>query len=116
MNTLKNSVSLIGNLGMDPEVTNFESGAKKVRFSLATNDAYKDKNGEWVTKTEWHNIVAWGKTGELCSKLLKKGSEVMLQGRLEHDTYTDKDGVKRSSTYVNLREFLAINKEKEKAA
>ena len=114
MNTLKNTVSLIGNLGMDPEVTNFASGKKVVRFSVATNDAYKGKDGEWVNNTQWHNVVAWDKTGDLCEKLLKKGSEVVLEGKLENDSYTTKEGEKRYKTQINLREFMAIKKETSK--
>lgn len=115
MNTLRNSVSLIGNLGMDPEVTNFESGKSIARFSVATNDSYKDKNGEWQTRTEWHNIVAWNKSAELCAKLLKKGTEVVLEGKLENDSYTDKEGVKKFKTQINLREFVLVNKNKDKS-
>ena len=113
MNTLKNSVSLIGNLGMDPEITNFESGTSLARFRVATNDSYKDKKGEWQTRTEWHNIVAWGKSAELCAKLLKKGSEVVLEGKLENDSYTDKEGVKKYKTEIKLREFVLVNRNKE---
>jgi single-strand DNA-binding protein len=113
MNTLKNTVSLIGNLGGDPEFKTLEGGNALARFSVATNESYKDKKGEWVTTTQWHNVVAWGKTAELSNKLLKKGAEVVLEGKLVNDAYTTKEGEKRYKTEVNLREFMVLNREKE---
>lgn len=112
MNTLKNTVSLIGNLGGDPEVTTFDSGKTLARFSVATNESYKNKDGEWVDNTEWHNVVAWDKSAELCGKLLKKGSEIVLEGKLTNDSYTNKEGEKRYRTQINMREFMVLNKEK----
>ena len=114
MNTLKNTVSLIGNLGGDPEFKTLEGGNALARFRVATNDSYKDKKGEWVTTTEWHNVVAWGKTAELTNKLLKKGAEVVLEGKLVNDTYTTKEGDKRYKTEINLREFVLINRDKNR--
>ena len=116
MNTLKNTVSLIGRLGMDPEVTKFESGSMLARFSLATTDGYKDKNGEWVNNTEWHHIVAWGKSAELVKDKLQKGTEIALEGKLENDSYTTKEGEKRTKTQIKMREFVIINRVKDKAA
>jgi len=113
MNTLKNTVSLIGNLGGDPEFKTLEGGNALARFSVATNESYKDKKGEWVTDTQWHNIVAWGKTAELSAQLLKKGAEVIIEGKLVNDTYTNKEGEKRYKTEVNLREFILLNREKD---
>jgi single-strand DNA-binding protein len=115
MNTLKNTVSLIGRLGKDPMISNLNNGNKLVRFTVATNDAYKNKAGEWVNSTEWHSIKAWGKTAELCEKLLKKGTEVVLEGKLETDQYETKEGEKRSSTAINLREFMLLSKKEEEA-
>ena len=112
MNTLRNTVSLIGNLGGDPEFKTFEGGNALARFRVATNESYKDKKGEWVTTTQWHNIVAWGKTAELSNKLLKKGAEVVLEGKLQNDEYTTKEGEKRYKTEVNLREFMVLTREK----
>jgi single-strand DNA-binding protein len=116
MNTLKNTVSLIGNLGADPEFKTLEGGNALARFSVATNESYKDKKGEWVTTTQWHNVVAWGKTAELSNKLLKKGAEVVLEGKLVNDAYTTKEGEKRYKTEVNLREFMVLNREKDQKA
>ena len=114
MNTLKNTVSLIGNLGGDPEFKALEGGNALARFRVATNESYKDKKGEWVTTTQWHNIIAWGKTAELSNQLLKKGAEVVLEGKLQNDVYTTKEGEKRYKTEVNLREFMLLNRDKKK--
>jgi len=75
MSTLKNKVQLIGNVGNEPEITNLESGKKVAKFSIATNESYKDSNGEKVTNTQWHNIVAWGKIAEIVEKYVGKGKE-----------------------------------------
>jgi single-strand DNA-binding protein len=113
MNTLKNTVSLIGNLGQDPEMTNFGDNNALARFSVATNESYKDKKGEWITNTNWHKVVAWGKSAELCQQLLKKGSEIVLEGKLVNDSYTTKEGEKRFKTEITLREFLLLNRDKK---
>lgn len=115
MNTLRNTVSLIGNLGKDPVITQFGKDNSVARFSVATNESYKDKNGEWVTNTTWHNIVAWGKSAELCGQLLKKGSEVALEGKLVTNSYETKEGEKRFNTEISLREFIVINKSQGQA-
>ena len=113
MNTLRNTVSLIGNLGKDPVITQFGKDNSVARFSVATNESYKDKNGEWVTNTTWHNIVAWGKTAELCGQLLSKGSEVALEGKLVTNSYETKEGEKRFNTEISLREFIVINRNQD---
>jgi single-strand DNA-binding protein len=113
MNTLRNTVSLIGRLGKDPMISNFNNGNKVAKFSIATNESYKDKNGEWVTSTEWHNVQAWGKAAEKCEKILKKGVEIVLEGKLVTDQYETKEGEKRTSTEVRLREFMLISKKEE---
>lgn len=115
MNTLRNTVSLIGNLGKDPVITQFGKDNSVARFSVATNESYKDKNGEWVTNTTWHNIVAWGKSAELCGQLLKKGSEVALEGKLVTNSYETKEGEKRFNTEISLREFIVINRSQGQA-
>ncbi len=115
MNTLRNTVSLIGNLGQDPAITEFGDNNKVARFSVATNESFKGKDGEWVTDTTWHNIVAWGKTAELCQNLLKKGSEIAIEGKLVNDSYETKEGEKRYKTEISLREFLLLNRDKDKA-
>nr|WP_299202129.1 single-stranded DNA-binding protein [uncultured Brumimicrobium sp.] len=112
MNTLRNTVSLIGRLGADPAITQFGDMNSLARFRVATNEAYKDKKGEWVENTTWHNVVAWGKTAELCKQLLKKGSEIVLEGKLVNDSYETKEGEKRYKTEVTMREFMVLNRDK----
>jgi single-strand DNA-binding protein len=109
MNTLRNKVSLIGRLGAQPEVTTFESGSILVRFTLATNERYRDKKGEWQEKTQWHVINAWGKTAELIQKLLAKGQEILLEGKLVHQSYESKSGEKRYGTVIEATEFLLLS-------
>ena len=111
MNTLKNNVQLIGNLGQDVELITFDSGMHKANMRLATNDYYKNNDGEKVQQTEWHNLIAWGKRAETMSKLLKKGNEIAVQGKLTHRSYQDKDGVTRYTSEVVVQEFLKITKE-----
>jgi single-strand DNA-binding protein len=110
MNTLRNKVQLIGNLGMNPDVRNLEGGKKVARVSLATREIYKNYKGERVTETYWHNLVAWGKTAEIADKLLKKGSEVAVEGKLVTRSYTDKNGVKRYVTEVVVNELVLLDK------
>src|SRR5207244_63166 len=82
MFALKNKVQLIGNLGKAPEVRNAEKGKKMVRFSVATNESYRDAAGEKVNETQWHNLVAWGKLADIAEKYLAKGTEVAIEGKL----------------------------------
>lgn len=110
MNTLRNKVSLIGRLGAQPEVMTFESGRKMARFTLATNESYKNKEGEWQENTQWHIITAWGKTAELVGKLLQKGNEVVVDGKLITNVYETKEGEKRYGTSIELNEFLLLTK------
>ena len=109
MNTLRNKVSLIGRLGAQPEVVTFDSGRNLARFSLATNESYKDTNGEWKENTQWHNITAWGKTADLVAKMLNKGQEIVVDGKIVHNTYETKTGEKRYGTTIELNEFLLVS-------
>ena len=111
MNTLRNSVRLVGNLGMDPEVKNFESNKKLTRLSIATNESYKNDKGEKITDTQWHYLVFWGAQATLAEDYLKKGDEVAVEGKLASRSYTDKDGNKRYVTEVVVNEFLKMNKQ-----
>lgn len=115
MNNLRNKVSLIGRLGAQPEVMTFENGKKMARFSLATNERYKDKQGEWQDNTQWHNIKAWGKTADLIAKLLNKGQEVLVEGKLVHNSYETKSGEKRYGTEVEVNDFLMLSSKNEQA-
>ena len=110
MQTLRNNVQLIGNLGQDPEIINLESGKKLAKFSLATNESYKDKNGGKVEQTYWHNIVAWGKTAEIVENYVAKGKEVAITGKLTNRSWEDKEGNKRYTTEVVCNELLMMSK------
>jgi len=113
MNNLRNSVRLIGNLGMDPEVKDLNGGKKLAKFSVATKESYKDEHGERITETQWHNLIVWGKQAEIASKYLKKGSEVVIEGKLTSRSYTDKEGIKRYVTEIVVNEFLMMGSKKE---
>ena len=108
MNALKNKVNLIGRLGVQPEFVSLESGGKLARFTLATNENYRNKNGEWQSITQWHTINAWGKLAELVQTLLTKGQEIFVEGRLVNQSYENKSGEKRFSTVVEISEFLLL--------
>ncbi|MBC2843719.1 single-stranded DNA-binding protein [Winogradskyella flava] len=110
MNTLRNKVQLIGNLGNDPEIINLESGKTLAKFSIATNESYKNAQGEKVTDTQWHNIVAWGKTAQIVEKFVGKGKEVAIEGKLTTRSWEDKDGMKRYITEVVCSELLMLGK------
>lgn len=110
MQTLRNNVQLIGNLGQDPEIINLESGKKLAKFSIATNESYKDKHGEKVEQTYWHNIVAWGKTADIVENYVCKGKEVAITGKLTNRSWDDKDGNKRYTTEVVCSELLMMSK------
>lgn len=110
MNTLRNKVQLIGNLGNDPEIVNLDSGKTLAKFSIATNESYKNAQGEKVTDTQWHNIVAWGKTASLVEKYLQKGKEIAIEGKLTTRAWSDKDGMKRYTTEIVCNELLMLGK------
>ncbi|MCB0688395.1 MAG: single-stranded DNA-binding protein [Saprospiraceae bacterium] len=95
-----NKVTLIGNLGRDPEIRHLESGSMVGKFPVATNESYRDKNGEWQTITEWHDVVVWRSLAERAERSLKKGSLVYIEGKLTHRKYQDKDGTDRYITEV----------------
>ncbi len=110
MSNLKNSVQLIGNLGQDPEVKLLDNGRKLAKINIATSDSYKNSKGEKVTTTEWHNCVAWGKTADLVEKMLKKGNQVILRGKLTHSSVEDESGNKRYYTQVFVNEFVPLSR------
>jgi single-strand DNA-binding protein len=111
---LRNKVTLIGNLGMDPEIKEAE-GYKLAKVSLATNESYKNNKGEKVTETMWHNLIAWGKTAEFMSKYLQKGSEVVVEGKLINRNYTDKAGVKKYITEIQVNDLVVVGNRKTTA-
>ena len=115
MNALRNKVQLIGNLGNAPQVITTENGKKLAKFSVATNETYTGRPGRKEKETTWHNIVAWGNVAEIAEKFLTKGKEIALEGKLINRSYTDKDGVKKYITEVQVNELLMIGGEKPAA-
>lgn len=105
-----NKVILIGNLGKDPEVRVLESGTKVAKFPMATNESYRDKNNEWQTITEWHNVILWRYLAESAERQLKKGSLVYVEGKLTHRKYQDKDGNDRYVTEVVANTMRALDR------
>ena len=105
-----NKVMLIGNLGKDPEVRHLEGGSAVARFSIATNENYQDRNGEWQTQTEWHNVVAWRALAERAEKQLKKGSLVYLEGKLTTRKWQDQNGNDRYTTEVVARTLRILER------
>ena len=110
MNGLRNSVRLIGHIGGNPEVKNFDSGKKVARMTLATNEVYKNQQGEKITDTSWHNLVMWGKTAEIAQKFLEKGMEVAVDGRITTRSYNSKEGEKRYITEILVNELMMLGK------
>jgi single-strand DNA-binding protein len=109
MKSLRNSVQLIGNLGMDPEVKQVSNGNKMARFSIATSETYKNQKGEKVTDTQWHNLVIWGGLAEVAEKYLKRGNQIAVEGRLETNSYDDKDGNRKFFTQIKVNDLVMLN-------
>ncbi len=114
MSTLRNSVTLIGRLGNDPEMKTVGDNRRMARFSIATNDYYNDAKGNRVTETQWHNIVAWSKTAEVAEKILSKGKEAAIQGKLVTRTWEGKEGEKHYITEVIANEILVFGNGNQK--
>lgn len=110
MNAIRNKVQLIGHLGSDPEIKNFETGKKLANISIATHEVYKNDKGEKVEETQWHKVVAWGKNAEILEKYVTKGKEIAIEGKLVHRTYEDKNGENRYITEVVVNELLLLGK------
>lgn len=108
MSTLRNKVQLIGNLGNQPEIITLESGKKLAKFNMATNDSYKNAQGEKITDTQWHNIIAWGNTAQIIEQYVNKGEEIAIEGKLTSRSYDDKDGNKRYITEIVVNELLML--------
>jgi single-strand DNA-binding protein len=114
MNTLKNRVQLIGNLGQDPETKTLESGKKVVKFTLATSESFKNNDGQKVNETTWHNIVAWNGLADIAGKYLKKGHQVAIEGKIVYRTYEDKNKVTKYITEIIANDLLMLKSPKEK--
>lgn len=108
--TIRNQVQLIGNVGATPEIKQLSGNKSLAKFSIATNESYKDNTGNWIQKTDWHNVVAWGPVAGLVGKLLDKGKQVALQGKLSTRKWEDKQGNDRYITEIILSEFTLLSK------
>ena len=105
----ENLVILVGNLGKDPELKHTQGGTAVAKFTLATNDRYKDKDNNWQDRVEWHNITCWGRTAEIAAEYLKKGRPVYVKGSLRTDSWDDKtSGQKRYQTYINASDLVLL--------
>src|SRR5438105_9731487 len=105
-----NKVILVGNLGKDPEIKYTQSGIPVAKFSLATNERFKDKSGEWQDRTEWHNIVAWQRLAEIVGEYVKKGSKLYIEGKLRTSSWDDKEsGQKRYKTEVIAEQLVLLS-------
>lgn len=104
-----NKVILVGNVGKDPEVKYTSGGTAIAKFSLATAERFKDKSGDWQDRTEWHNVVAWGKLAEIAGQYVKKGSKLYLEGRLQTTSWDDKSGEKKYRTEINAGELIMLD-------
>lgn len=107
---MKNKVQLIGHMGANAELKTTDTGKKMARISLATNESYTNAKGEKVVETQWHNVIAWGKTAEIAEKICLKGNEILIDGKLVNRNYTDKDGQKRFVTEIVANELLVFGK------
>ena len=108
MRNLRNRVQLIGNVGKEPDVRTFESGKTMATFSLATSETYTDQNGKQVTDTQWHQIIAWGKTANFIESYVDKGNRLAIDGKLVHRSYNDKDGNTKYITEVVVNEVMLL--------
>ena len=110
MNAMKNTVQLIGHVGQEPEIKNFDGGKKVANITLATNDVYYKENVDKVEKTEWHKVKAWGKVAEIIEKYVTKGKEICIEGKLTYSDYLDKNGEKRYVTEIVANDILLLGK------
>jgi len=103
-----NKAQIIGNLGKDPELRTTQGGTSVCNFSIATTDKYKNKEGEWVENTEWHNVVVWGKLADICSQYLHKGKQVYIEGKIQTRSWDDQDGNKKYMTEIVASEMKML--------
>jgi single-strand DNA-binding protein len=108
MYSLRNKVQLIGYIGNQPDVRTTDKGRKWVRLSIATHEIYRNANGEKINETQWHSLVAWGKTAEIAEKYIGKGSEVAVEGKLINYSYVDKEGKKKYGSEVQVSQLLLL--------
>ncbi|MCK5846421.1 MAG: single-stranded DNA-binding protein [Bacteroidales bacterium] len=110
MKNLRNTVTLIGHLGDAPVFKELDNGTTLAKFSIATDESYKNKNGEKVESTEWHNLIIWGPQAKTVRDYLKKGSKVMIEGRLTTETWDNKEGIKQYRSQIVINDFLMMDK------
>ena len=108
MTNLRNRVQLIGNLGNIPEIKDFEGGKKLAKLSIATNESYRNQKGELVKETQWHNVIAWGKTAKIVEEYLDKGAEVCISGKLTSRSYEDAEGNKKYISEIVMQDLLML--------
>jgi single-strand DNA-binding protein len=108
-----NKVLLIGHLGKDPELRYTKGGDAVASFSVATNESWKDAEGNTQERTDWHNIVAWRKLAEICAEYVKKGSKVYIEGKIQTRSYDDKDGVKKYVTEITANDLIMLDSKQE---
>lgn len=111
-----NKVMLIGRLGKDPELQNFESGAKKVTFSLATSEKFTNRAGNVEEATEWHNIVMWNKTAEIAAQYLRKGDPLYIEGKITYRSWDDNEGNKRYMTEVRALSMIMLGSKNDRSS
>jgi|SRR6185369_10505732 len=112
-----NKVILVGNVGKDPELKYTQSGVPVATLTLATNERYKEKSGEWQDRTEWHNLKAWQKTAEIVGEYVKKGSKIYVEGKLQTSSWEDKQsGEKKYRTEVVVDELVLLSEKQKEAA
>lgn len=107
---MRNRVQLIGHVGQEPEIKTFDGGKKVANLTIATNEVYYKENGDKVENTEWHRVSAWGKTADIIEKYVTKGKEIVIEGKLTHRSYDDKDGNKRFITEIVVNELVLMSK------
>lgn len=112
MNNLRNRVQLIGHLGKAPEILKFENGTRMAKFSIATNESYKNAKGDKIEETQWHHITIWGKQVDTIEKYVTKGQEIAVEGKLVTRSYETKEGEKKTRTEIVVNEFLLIGGKK----
>ncbi|WP_152286166.1 single-stranded DNA-binding protein [Flavicella marina] len=112
MNSLRNKVQLIGHVGIQPEMMTLESGKKFVKFTMATNDSFKNSKGEKIEETQWHNLVVWNALSNVVENYVNKGDEIAIEGRLTNRSYQDKEGNKRYISEIVVNELLLLGNKK----
>lgn len=110
MSTLRNHVQLLGFLGNDPELRTTTTGKKVANFRIATSESYKDASGQWQTESTWHTISCWEALAERVQQQLKKGSYVVLQGKLTYNKYTDSNNIERTVAEIRMDNFILLDR------